>query len=116
MKYAVAVVAGALLGVVGSRYLFVGSALSLIPWAIVGLALGAWCGRTESIGVGAAYGFAIAFVFMVSGYQGSAPLLGRLPAFALLGLFGAACGLVLGILGSLAAGALHGSPSRPKRP
>ena len=42
-----AIVIGALLGVVGSRILFVGSALSLAPWAVVGLALG-WVGREKT--------------------------------------------------------------------
>jgi hypothetical protein len=100
-KIVVAIAAGAVLGVVGSRVLFVGSWLSLIPWTIAGLALGAWCGRWESVRVGAVFGFSVSFVFMVSGYSGSAPLLGRLPAFAVLGVFGAVCGIVLGLLGSL---------------
>lgn len=44
MKLLVAILAGALLGVLGARYLFVGSWLSLIPWGIAELALGAVCG------------------------------------------------------------------------
>jgi hypothetical protein len=99
-KYAVAVVAGAVLGLVGARYLFVGSWLSLIPWGIAGLALGAWCTPRASIGVGAAYGFSIVFAFMVAGYGGSAPLLGRLPAFAVIGLVGSVFGIALGLCGS----------------
>lgn len=99
-KYAVAVVAGAVLGLVGARYLFVGSWLSLIPWGIAGLALGAWCKPRESVGVGAAYGFSIVFVFMVTGYGGSAPLVGRVPAFALIGLIGSVFGIALALCGS----------------
>ena len=108
IKYAAAVLTGAFLGVLGARFLFVGSGLSLIPWAIVGLVLGAWCSRVESLGVGAAYGFTLAFVFMIAGYSGSSPLIGRLPAFAVLGAVGAVCGLVLGLLGALAVGAVRG--------
>jgi hypothetical protein len=100
VRYVVAVVLGTALGVIGARFVFIGSALSLIPWALAGLALGAWCTRVQALSVGAAYGFALAFVFMVAGYSGSAPLLGRLPAFALLGLVGAVCGLVLAWLGA----------------
>ena len=106
-KCGVAVVAGALLGVIGARFLFVGSWLSLIPWGIVGLALGAWCSRIESLGVGAAYGFSIVFVFMIAGYEGSAPLISRLLPFAVLGIVGSVFGLILGVLGSTAAGALR---------
>ena len=100
MRYLMAVVLGAVPGVIGARFLFVGSGLGLIPWALAALALGAWCTRAQALGVGAVDGFAFAFVFMVAGYSGSSPLLGRLPAFALLGLVGAVCGLVLAWLGA----------------
>jgi hypothetical protein len=103
MKYAVAVIVGAVLGVVGARYLFVGSWLSLIPWGIAGIALGVWCQPVEGLRVGAVYGFSIVFAFMVAGYGGSAPLVGRLPAFALIGLVGAVFGLVLGVAGAVLA-------------
>jgi hypothetical protein len=101
-KVAVASVVGAMLGIVGSRFLFVGSWLSLVPWGIVGLALGAWCALGESALVGACYGFVLAFTFMVSGYQGAAPVVTRLLPFAALGLVGAVCGTVLGLIGSFA--------------
>ena len=100
-KTFVSIVVGSLLGIIGSRFLFVGSALSLIPWAIAGLAIGAWCNKRESMIYGAVYGFALTFVFMIAGYTGIASLLSRLPFFALLGLFGASCGFVLCILGYL---------------
>jgi hypothetical protein len=100
-KAVVSVIAGSLLGILGARYLFVGSALSLIPWAIAGLAIGAWSNKRESMINGAIYGFALSFAFMVAGYAGTASLLSRLPFFALLGLFGALCGFILGILGFL---------------
>jgi hypothetical protein len=97
----VAIVVGALLGVIGARYLFVGSRLSLILWGIMGLALGAWYQKREAMINGAVYGFVIAFVFMIAGYSGSASLVNRLPFFAILGVVGAVCGLVLGWLGFL---------------
>jgi hypothetical protein len=105
-KSIVAIVVGSALGVIGSRVLFVGSWLSLVPWTIVGLALGAWCVGREWAWVGALYGFFISFVFMVSGYAGTASVVSRLPFFAALGVFGAVCGLILGFLGSMARRAL----------
>ena len=38
---------------------------------------------------------------MVAGYDGAEPLSGRLPFFALLGLFGAACAAALALVGAL---------------
>jgi hypothetical protein len=90
---------GALLGIIGARYLFVGSWLSLIPWTIAGLAIGAWGQRRESIINGGIYGFTLAFIFMIAGYSGIESLISRLPFFAILGVFGGICGLVLGFLG-----------------
>jgi hypothetical protein len=99
IKVLVSIIAGALLGVIGSRYLFVGSWLSLIPWGTVGLAIGYWSQRGEWLVNGICYGFAISFVFMIAGYAGSASLISRLPFFAILGLFGGSCGLLLGLVG-----------------
>lgn len=96
-----AIIVGAFLGVLGAKYLFVGSWLSLVLWGIVGLALGYWSGKRKALLNGAVFGFVISFVFMAVGYSGVAPFISRIPFFALLGLFGAVCGLVLGWLGSL---------------
>ncbi len=111
MKTIVAVIVGAVLGFLGSRVVFVGSALSLIPWTVVGLVLGLWCGVRQSLWVGAAFGFSLAFFFMATGYTGSAPLLTRVPFFALIGLAGAVCGTAVVLLGSLVAARLrrHGA-------
>ena len=107
------VVVGTLLGLVGAKYLFVGSALSLIVWGIAGLALGVWSETNkESIKNGAIYGFFLAFMFMVFGYGGVAPLVTRVLPFAILGLVGAVCGVVLGVVGSYAAKALQPTPRR----
>jgi hypothetical protein len=100
-KLLVSIIVGSILGVIGSRYLFVGSGLSLLPWAVAGLAIGYANARREAIIDGAVYGFFLCFVFMLAGYTGSASVISRLPFFALLGIFGAFCGLVLGLLGSL---------------
>ncbi|HEY3341405.1 MAG TPA: hypothetical protein VGK81_05280 [Anaerolineae bacterium] len=92
---------GVVLGVVGARYLFVGSFLSLIPWGLAGLLIGYWAGRPRvALANGGLYGFAVAFIFMLAGYQGEAPIISRIPFFALLGLVGAICGIVLGWMGS----------------
>jgi len=68
VKLLVAIFAGAALAVIASRYLFVGSWLSLILWAIAGLTIGAWCQRrSQAMLNGAVFGFAVSFVFMWSG-------------------------------------------------
>ena len=95
----VSIIAGSFLGVIASRYLLVGSWLSLIPWGIVGLAIGYWSQRREWLIIGSCYGFALAFVFMITGYAGNAPLISRLPFFAVLGLFGGLGGLLMGLVG-----------------
>lgn len=103
MRLTIAVLVGAALGVVGARYLFVGSWLSLVPWTIAGLALGHIPDRRRALGIGAAFGFALFFAFMVAGYTGARPMLGRMPFFAVVGLVGAIYGGGIGFLGSLAA-------------
>ena len=62
IEVAVPVIVGSLLGIIGARYLFVGSALILVPWTIAGLAIGSWSGRRASMVNGAFYGFALSFV------------------------------------------------------
>jgi len=100
VKLFVAIFIGAALGIIASRYLFVGSWMSLVLWAIAGLAIGAWCKRrSQAMLIGAVFGFAVSFVFIWSGYTGSASLISRLPFFAILGMVGAVCGFVLGFVG-----------------
>jgi len=79
---------------------FIGSGLSLIPWAAAGLVVG-WLSpdTSRARANGAAFGFALAFTFMAVGYDGAPALVTRLPFFAALGLFGAACGVILTSLG-----------------
>jgi len=66
---------------------------------IVGLLIGYGVQKREWLVNGSCYGFAITFVFMVAGYAGNAYLISRIPFFAMLGLFGGLCGLVLGLMG-----------------
>ncbi len=47
IKTAVSIIVGTLLGIIGARYVFVGSWLSLVPWGIVGLAIGYWGNRAR---------------------------------------------------------------------
>lgn len=97
-----AVLVGAALGIIASRVLFVGSWLTLLPWGLAGLLLGAWCERRQWAWVGALYGFTVSFVFLSFGYSGSASYVSRVPFFALLSVSGAACGLALALIGSFA--------------
>lgn len=103
MKMLVAAIVGIILAYLATHVLFVNSALSLIPWTIAGLIIGWWTENgKQSLINGAIYGFFLSFFFMVFGYQGTQSLLTRVLPFAVLGLFGAVCGLILGIIGSFA--------------
>ncbi len=94
------VVLGVVLGVAGAKYLLVGSALSLIPWGLVAALIGYTSpSRGRSTLAASGYGFALAFAFMIAGYQGHASVTHRLPPFALLGLLGAACATLLALAG-----------------
>ncbi len=97
-----AILVGALLGVLGARVLFVDSALSLVPWSVAGLVLGAVFAdsRRQTRGVGAAYGFALAYSFMIASYDGASAVAGKLLPFLPFGVFGAICGTLLAIVGA----------------
>lgn len=113
VRFFVLIALGASLGVLGARYLLVGSALSLIPWGISSIGIG-WLSTTRyrAIRDAAVFGFTLAASFMVAGYQGAEPLLTRLPAFGLLGLIGALCAATLALLGH----ALHTRPHQRAMP
>ena len=101
---------GGLLGVIAAQVLFVGSGLSLVPWTIAGLLVGGLASsRGESGKLGAIYGFALAFVFMLTGYSGSASLLSRVPFFTLLGIVGAFAGAALAMLARSACSLIVGT-------
>jgi hypothetical protein len=97
----VSICLGALLGIVGARYMLVGSALSLVPWAIAGLCIGYFNDSRGAMINGTVYGFVLSFAFMCAGYKGAPPLVTRAPFFLLLGVIGAVCGFALGNLGFL---------------
>jgi hypothetical protein len=90
---------GLALGWAASHALFLGW-WTLVPWGVAGLALGYWIGKQGALLAGGLYGFSLSFVFMLAGYSGSAPIVTRAPFFALLGVFGALCGLILAALGA----------------
>jgi hypothetical protein len=95
---ALSVIIAALVGVVAGY--IGGPVYILIPWAIIGLVIGALCGaRGAALLNGGVFGFAAAYMFMIHGYAGKQPLLTRLAPFVIFGLIGAVCGLILGIVG-----------------
>lgn len=96
------VLLGAVLGTLGAKYVLVGSGWSLLPWGLVALLVGVLARtRRQAVVDAGSYGFALAFGFMVAGYTGAEPVARRLPFFALLGLFGAACAVLLALAGRL---------------
>jgi hypothetical protein len=100
-KLLAAALIGVILGGIVSKYLFVGSYINLILWGVVGIGIGWWSGsKKHAIQNSGVYGFVLSFVFMYVGYQGSAPIISRIPFFAILGLVGMLCGLILGLIGS----------------
>jgi hypothetical protein len=94
---AVSVLSAALVGV-AAGYIG-GPVYILIPWAIMGLALGALSGtRGAALLLGGVFGFAASYVFVIHGYAGAQPLVTRLAPFLIFGLIGAVpdpghCGL-----------------------
>jgi hypothetical protein len=90
------VIVGVTLGKIG------GPVFILIPWGIVGLTVGIFSARKRlAVLSGGLYGFAVAFTFMVCGYSGVDPVTTRILPFAILGIIGAVCGLVLALIGYL---------------
>ena len=91
-----ALIIGIIVGFIG------GPVYALIPWAIIGVIIG-WVssGKKSAVLHGAVYGFALAFVFMIHGYNGTDPLVTKLLPFAALGVVGAVFGLFWGFIGSL---------------
>ena len=98
-KSVIAIVAGVVLGIVGARYLFVGSWMILLPWSLAGIALGWWGTKNEAIVNGVSYGFILSIIFLIAGYSGRFSLFSRIPFFIVFGAFGAMCGMILGLAG-----------------
>lgn len=98
-RLAAAALLGLVFGIAAAHALFLGG-WTLVPWGVGGLAVGLGARRRSGIIAGAVYGFVLSFAFMVANYHGTASALGRVPFFAVFGIIGAGCGLVLGGLGS----------------
>ncbi len=94
--FIVSIAAGLVLGIIG------GPAIILLPWALVSLVIGVFSvGNKSAIINGSVFGFAAAFMFMISGYAGQAAIVTRLLPFAILGLVGAIYGLVFSFVGNV---------------
>jgi hypothetical protein len=99
VRFAGGALIGLLLGFLGSHLLVLGW-LTLIPWGLAALAVGAVCRGPREAGIaGAAYGFVLGFSFTAFGYQGADPIVSKLPFFAALGLFSAVFGMAGGLIG-----------------
>jgi hypothetical protein len=99
LRLGLLVVLGAALGLATARFVLVGSGLSLLLWGAVAAAVGCVSTSTAvAVRDSAAFGFVLGTSFMVFGYDGSAPLVSRLPAFGLLGLVAAACAVAVAAL------------------
>ncbi len=97
IAFSASLVIGILLGLVG------GPVYILLPWGLVGLAIGYVSTRKNTaILNGAVYGFLASFTFMVSGYAGQDSVATKILPFIIIGLVGALCGLTLGLLGNIA--------------
>ena len=84
--------------------------LTLLPWAVAALIVGAICSdRRQAIAAGAVYGFVLGFSFAAFGYGGAEQIGSRVPFFALLGLVSAVFGVALSL-------ASHVVISRIRRP
>jgi hypothetical protein len=90
----IALLVGVVAGYIG------GPVYILIPWAIIGLVIGALSvARGAALLNAGVFGFAASYVFVIHGYAGKQPLITRLAPFVIFGLIGAVCGLILGIVG-----------------
>jgi hypothetical protein len=99
-RWAAFALLGAVLGLLGAKYVLVGSGWSLLPWGLVALLVGFTAGsRRRAVVDAGIYGFALSFVFMIAGYSATAPLASRLWFFLLLGLFGAVCAALIAVVG-----------------
>lgn len=88
------VVLGCVIGYLG------GSALVLFPWALLGLAIGVLSiSRKVALTDGGVFGFALAYVFMIAGYNGADPISTKVLPFLIFGLVGAFCGAILALIG-----------------
>lgn len=93
-KYLLPALVALVMSYISSRYLFVGSALNLIPWGILALCFGLIARNTrEARGYGAVYGFCQSFMFLWIDKSGKLSL----PQFCMLFV-------IISALSALAAG------------
>ncbi len=108
LRIIVVVALGIAFGLIGARFVFVGSWLSLIPWGVVCLVIGlstrSW---PATLLLGAVFGVTVVLAFEIFGYQGTGPLTRALPLFVaisfaggILSTGGAAVGHALRVLAS----------------
>lgn len=110
----IAAAVGAVLGVLGAHATVLGG-WTLLPWAVAGAIIG-YTTRRHPVVAGAAYGFVLAFVFMLDVYAGKASVLSRVPFFALLGVIGAICGAIFAAAGRWLAARAEASQSPSAMP
>jgi hypothetical protein len=96
--YLLPVFVGFVMSFISSRYLFVGSGLSLIPWGILSLLFGVMArSMSEATRLGAIYGFSQAFIFLWLDKAGNTPSGQFLTLFAIisgLGILAGGCAAV----------------------
>ncbi len=94
------IVAGIVLGLL-AKYILAGSVYNLIIWTVAGVTIGYFSKTIRNALLnGFLFGFFVSFFFMVHGYTGTTPVVTRFIPFGALGVFGGACGIVLGIIGN----------------
>ncbi len=91
---------GIILGALSAHTFFIHSWLALVPWGIVGIAIGYFSGgKKQGIWAGAFYGFFLCVSFLIAGFKGSS-FVRLIPLLIAMGLLGKLSGLVLGIIGN----------------
>jgi hypothetical protein len=103
-KYWSVIFAALVMAYISSRYLFVGSGLSVIPWGLLGILLGTIVAqdKREAYMIGAIYGFTLSFSFLwidKAGHTSLTQFLFLLVIITLLGVFGAGCGALCSHIG-----------------
>jgi hypothetical protein len=104
-QYIIPVLVAAAMSYISSRYLFVGSGLSLIPWGLLALGFGFFT-KDKQLATqrGLIYGFAQSFIFLwidKSGITSVGQFLLLAVIISALGIFGAGCGWILSRIGWL---------------
>jgi hypothetical protein len=95
------VAAGAILGFVSAKALFVGIAVTFVVWGLAALGIGVLSTKPRAAATnGASFGFPLTSVFAVFAYTGSDPA-GAVPSYILAGIVGAISCLALSLVGAV---------------